>query len=230
MPRRIASRSELARLAGVSPAAVTKLCRPGKKLAPACVGDRVDLDHEATRAWLASKGRDGSAPPTAPSPKARKAPPAKARARTKSAKPSQKRGAKPTAVRRKKQSELLPDLAAYMSLTLREILARHGTVRELKDLLEARAKIAAIQERELDMSRTRQQLVERELVRLHVVGAFQAAFRRLLTDAGKTLVRRLFAAGKAGETVEAGEKLARDIMGSHLRVALEQAAKALQDA
>lgn len=52
---RLSSKSDLAELAGVSRAAVTKACRG--KLAGAVSGTRVDLDHAAVRDWLASKGR-----------------------------------------------------------------------------------------------------------------------------------------------------------------------------
>jgi len=48
---RLVARSALAQLAGVSRPAVTKACRG--RLKPACVGNRVDLDHPATVAYLA---------------------------------------------------------------------------------------------------------------------------------------------------------------------------------
>lgn len=46
------SRSELARRAGVSRAAVTRACRPGYRLAPARVGRQLDASHEAVTAYL----------------------------------------------------------------------------------------------------------------------------------------------------------------------------------
>lgn len=50
---RLVARSKLARMAGVSPAAITKACR--KRLAPACHGRRLDLDHPVVREYLESK-------------------------------------------------------------------------------------------------------------------------------------------------------------------------------
>lgn len=214
MRRKIVSRSDLARLAGVSPAAVTKQCRPGGALAEGCVRDRVDMNAECVQKWLSGHagGTTGSAPrrkKTAAEPTAR----------------GRKTGKSPPPA-----ADLLEDLSAYMGLTLGEIIARHGTIRELKDLLEARAKIAAIQERELGMSESRAELVDRNLVRLHVIGAFDAAHRRLLSDAVETLARRLYAACKAGESLEDGKRLAREVVSAHLDLAKVQAAKALQDA
>lgn len=233
MARRLVSRSELARLAGVSPAAVTKQCR--KALAPACVDDRIDLDHSLVAAWLKAKGVD-------PRPRLARAP-AKSRsaaARTDGAPPrSAKNASRPAPAPTKRpigkapkepDQELIDDLGAYLAMTLGDILERHGTERRWKDLLEARAKIAAIQERELGMSESRGELISRELVRQHVIGAIDAGNRRLLADATKTLARRLYAAARAGEPIEAGEKIAAEVIGSHLELAKLQAAKAVRGA
>lgn len=48
------SRAALARLAGVTRAAVTKACRD--RLAPACIGPRVDLSDPSTVAYLSAHG------------------------------------------------------------------------------------------------------------------------------------------------------------------------------
>jgi hypothetical protein len=51
-PLNLVTRSELARLAGVSKTAITKACRSGYQLAPACVGRQLDADHPAVAAYL----------------------------------------------------------------------------------------------------------------------------------------------------------------------------------
>lgn len=62
---RLASRADLARLKGVSNAAVTIACRGA--LSAACVGDRVDLDHPAVADYMAKgKGRPKVSGPTDP--------------------------------------------------------------------------------------------------------------------------------------------------------------------
>lgn len=53
-PARLVTRSELARIAGVSPAAITKACKGS--LAPAVVGKLVDLDATCTLYYLAKSG------------------------------------------------------------------------------------------------------------------------------------------------------------------------------
>ena len=51
---RLIGRSKLARIAGVSPAAVTKACKT--QLADACHGKRLDLDHPSVRQYLEKHG------------------------------------------------------------------------------------------------------------------------------------------------------------------------------
>lgn len=48
----LVTRAQLARMAGVTRAAVTQLC--GKRLAPGCSGRFVDTSHPAVAAWLGS--------------------------------------------------------------------------------------------------------------------------------------------------------------------------------
>jgi len=55
MAKNLQKRSEFAKLAGVAPSAITRQCRPGKPLAPACVGKRIDADHPAAVAYVESQ-------------------------------------------------------------------------------------------------------------------------------------------------------------------------------
>lgn len=57
MAKNLQKRSEFAKLAGVAPSAITRQCRPGKPLAAACVGKRIDADHPAAVAYVESQQR-----------------------------------------------------------------------------------------------------------------------------------------------------------------------------
>ena len=53
-PTRVISKARLAKLKGVTRSAVTKACAPGGALEDAALrGGRVDLEHPATKSWLA---------------------------------------------------------------------------------------------------------------------------------------------------------------------------------
>ncbi len=224
------SRAELARLAKVSGAAITKACK--KQLAPACLnGGRVDLDHPATRAYLNSKGV------TAPGP-------------TRKAEPPPKPATKATASRRKREEteanapetdedriraalvrgEKPEDIEALASWTLRDFIDKFGSIRSANDWLDARKKIAEIREKDLKNEERDGTLIERELVKTHVFGAIEAANRRLLTDSPKTISRRLYALARSGADIEEAERVVREIVSSHLKPVKTSAARVLRNA
>lgn len=222
MPR-LLSRAELSRLAKVSGAAITKACK--HQLAPACDGRRVDLDHPATVAYLAGKG---VAPP-APLRSAKEPTP-----RTTGARPKASRKASlPAAVVEVVEADddaPADDIEAYADMTLRELTDRFGTTTKFKDWLDARKKIADIREKDLKNAETEGSLIERELVKVHVFGAIEAANRKLLNDSPKTIARRIYAAVNGGIPLEESERTVRDIIGSQLQPVKLHAARALRDA
>lgn len=232
---RLVSRSELARLAGVSPAAITKACK--SQIALACVGKRVDLDHPAALAYLRSKG--ASAPP-APAPTATGARPKKAAAKPTRARPETKNdaGAEPANRRRSTRKTKLPepgelnadDDEDQLDLTLRDIYERFGTKTAFKDWLAAVKTIADIREKELKSDETEGRLIERELVKTHVFGAIEAGNRRLLGDSPKTIARRLYALAKSGAPVEEAEAVVREIISSQLKPVKTTAVRVLRNA
>lgn len=87
------TRAEMARRLGISKPAITKACRDGGRLAPACQGSSINMLHEAAQRWLVERAgcldeAEGSAParpraapapapapaPRAPEPRTRRAP------------------------------------------------------------------------------------------------------------------------------------------------------------
>lgn len=229
---RLVSRSELARLARVSPAAITKACKA--QLAPACVGKRLDLDHSAVAKYLAAKGASAPAPTTpATSTKKRTTKPTARRpapkSPTKSAAASRPKGAR-------KPKLPLPndvdgeDVDDLLGLTLLEIVERFGTKTAFKDWLTARKTIADIREKELKSDETEGRLIERDLVKTHVFGAIEAGNRRLLGDSPKTIARRLYALAKSGAPLEEAEGVVREIISSQLKPVKATAVRVLRNA
>lgn len=227
---RLVSRSELARLARVSPAAITKACKG--QLAPACVGKRVDLDHDAVARYLAAKGA-GAPPAAAPTPPKRPSKPTTPRPR-----PKKVAEAAPRSRPRKTAKPKLPlpnevdgeNVEDLLKLTLLEIVERFGTKTAFKDWLTARKTIADIREKELKSDETEGRLVERELVKTHVFGAIEAGNRRLLGDSPKTIARRIYGLAKSGAPVEEAEAVVREIISSQLKPVRTTAARVLRNA
>jgi hypothetical protein len=208
---RLISRAELARLAKVSDVAISKACKA--RLAPACVEKRIDLDHPAVLDYLASKG-------VAPPRKLESEPPP------------------PPAEERPSRRELADDdededaedldVEHFADLTLRQLTDRFGTKVRFKDWLDARKKIADIQEKDLKNDETTGRLIERELVRTHVFGAIEASNKRLLQDAPKNIARRIYAMAAANVPAEEAERTVREIIGSNLAAVKATAVRVLR--
>lgn len=235
MPR-LVSRAELARLAGVSGAAVTKACKG--QLAAACEGKRVDIDHEAVRRYLEGKGAaPPSAEPASPSdagdhgfgPEAPPSSPVRSKAQRRRPAPET---SEPPAARFVTSIDQLDqsDIDRMEDLTLREITDRFGTVTAFKDWLDARKKLSDIREKDLKNEEAEGQLIARDLVEHHVFGAIENANRQLLADAPKTIARRLYAMARSGATMEEAERVVRDIISSQLRPVKATAARVLRNA
>lgn len=220
-------------MAGVSPAAITKACKSTLKAAG--IGKRLDLDHPAVVDYLASKGRAPTSPSKKAPKKAKK--PTAARPRKRAAKGKAK-GPKPSAAASSDGDAAEPEedstdpiaeqLERYGDLTLREIVARHGTVQGFRDWLDAAKKIADIREKDLKNQETQGRLIEREFVRTHVFGALEAGNRRLLADSPKTIARRIYALARGDAPLEEAETVVREIISSQLKPVSASAARALR--
>lgn len=224
---RLETRSNLARLVGVSPSAITQACK--SQLADACVGKRIDLDHAAVQAYLAGKGVTSTPPPirkknpppapTAPRPDRARSPKAKGRPR-----------ANPPPAPAPAPAEDDADPERFLDMSLRDLTEMFGTVVAFKDWLDARKKIADIREKDLKNEETDGTLIPRELVQSHLFGAIEAGNRRLLGDSPKTIARRVYAMAKSESPVEEAEAVVREIISSQLKPVSATASRVLRNA
>src|ERR1043166_1063323 len=220
MAKRLISQADLARLAAVSDMAISKACR--RKLKPACVGKRVDVDHPAVVEYLAGKGKT---PPAVRPPAAEAAPSTPATRPRSAGKRSSGSGAE-----RATWGDAGPKDAENIDevdeLTLAEIARQFGSVRAHIDWLDARKKTVDIKAKELANAELEGKLVPREWVMTHVFGALERMQKQLLQDAPKTIARRLYAMAKSGGSTEEAEKVVREIVSLNLRPAKETAMRA----
>lgn len=247
---RLITRAALARLAGVSKPAISKACDEGK-LRDACEGDRVDLDHPAVAAYLKKQGKElpparaaAVAPaepvantdraPTSPKKRTRVAPPAP----TSEPKRGRGRPRSPTAEDPEEDvghmrpppgvtegsSEDLKDLTEL----LLPLVERFGTDTRFADWLSSLKDIELIREKRLKNGETEGGLISRELVKTFVFGAIEAANKRLLGDAAKTIASKVFNSTRAKGTLEEAQRLVRDEISKQLKPLKTTAARHLR--
>jgi hypothetical protein len=214
---RLVSRGELARLAGVTPAAITKAAK--KHFPDACVGVRVDLDAQTVVDWLAGKGVAPTPPPildtTSPfAPTVRR--------------PANAEHHAPEHRESPIEEVTWDDIERYAHKSLDWLVAKFGTATVFTDWLDARKRISDIREKDLKNDAMSGRLIQRELVQTHVFSAIEEANRRLLRDASTTITRRLYAAASSGTDLEEAEKMVREIISTQLRPVRDTAARVLR--
>jgi hypothetical protein len=180
--KRLVSRAEVARQAGISRKSVTLACV--SKLKPALTGKRLDIDHPKVIDYIKNaKGR-------------------RARTGKKNEDNHYSKGAA---------------LKEYMDWTLHDLVTKFGTDDNFKRWADAAKVLADIRLKDLKADEMKGDLIPRELVKTHIFGALENSNLRLLSDLPKTLSQRLRAHFKSGGTIEKGEKLGRELIGSHLK-------------
>lgn len=249
-------RVDFAQLAGVSPAAMTKACAPGKQLHPAMVGKRIDAAHPAALEYL--NGRAGMPtgvakqpvsvsklptppPPTAASatklpvkrgPKRRtdvaKAAPVSARPATAAVHSVATPPPPPSGDTRDPTDQVPENIRAFLDFTLAQLIRMYGTDVAFLDWLKATKTIEEIQERQIRNAESRGELVRRDLVKVAIIDPFDEAHRRMLGDGAKTIARRAATMAQAGRDVEEIEKLVRDQLSSFITPAKDKIVKSLK--
>jgi hypothetical protein len=214
---------------------VTQGCR--FRLAAACVGDLIELEHPAIESWLADQKAKGKKRKT-PDETSRRELRAKADAKKHVGRPAAKakggRTRRPGAASAKPEPAPALDGSGFaeeiMELTLREVAERFGTHRQYIHWLDAYAKREQARKSRLANEQTERSLIEREFVETHVFAIIDALFRRLLTDAARTISSRLSTMVKAGAPIEKCEREAREQISKQLRAIRTKVTKALQKA
>lgn len=202
--KNLASKAELARIAGVSKAAVTKLVRG--RLKDALDGEKIDLGHPEAQKYLLSKGVDptaiGQIEPEYP---------------------------EPHDLEGFEDDGSSEAIGALGKLTLDEIGERFGGLKAF-DVWQKRAKTKEeIREKRLKNEETEGSVISRDFVRTHIFGLLEALSRRLLSDASRTIARRLYSAAKAGVPIEEAEQTVRSILEQNLERSHDLAQRRLRE-
>ncbi|MCK5606566.1 hypothetical protein KAR91_31980 [Candidatus Pacearchaeota archaeon] len=195
--KRLVSRAEVARQAGVSRKSVTLACV--SKLKPALTGKRLDIDDpivvdyiENAKDRRARTGVSGSALSS----------------------PSASSSASVSGDNHYSKGAALEE---FMEWTLRDLVAKFGTDDNFKRWADAAKVLVDIRLKDLKVDEMKGDLISRELVKTHIFGALENSNLRLLSDLPKTLSQRLRAHFKSGGTLEKGEELGRELIGSQLK-------------
>lgn len=205
----LTSKADLARLAGVSRAAVTKAAQGA--LADAVTDGKIDISHPVVVEWLTSKA-------TAPEPvEIRKASPRPAA----TIKQPANNTTTPT-VSHKPSLELTGagyDVTQLENLTIREVVMRYGSVEGFKRFVESLKSIAEYNFRELKIKTQRGELIQRDLVVGALLPLVDVAYQRLVSDVPAAIIQQVVARLESGgvDAVLDCEKIIRDAISKVLK-------------
>lgn len=204
----LVTRSEFARRAGVSPAAVTKAAV--KRIKPACVGKRIDFNHPKAKKYVADQY--GKSTPNAKKPNKKKP-----HTRGTAAAKEQKKKDSLDRLGDGKIHEVPADIEAFADMSLRELIRRFGTETAFMDWLKATKEIEIINEKRLKNAETMGELVSRTLIKVGIIEPIDTAHRNLLTDGAKTMSVRVIAMHKAGKSASEIEAWISEQMTTFIR-------------
>jgi hypothetical protein len=226
MNQKLVTRADFARLTGKSRPGVGKLCKG--KLAPAMVGDLLDLNHTAAAEYLEAHRVDPATKPDRAPTKTRKKAKSKPLAKTKVKKQESEDGDDPTPSGAFPRPDENGFVAAFSDLTHKQIVDRYGTITLYTKILESHVKAENARKNWLDNEETEGKLIGRNFVWTHVFGYIDAAQKRILGDAPKTIAKRAMAMAKSDATLEEIERFVRDTLTAILRPARDNALRKLR--
>ena len=122
------------------------------------------------------------------------------------------------------------DLAELADLTLREVVARYGTLSRFVDILRALKSIEDIQEKRLKNAQTDGTLVTRKLVKVGIVDVFNSAHLRIMADGAKTIAGGVVAKHAAGADLAEIEAHVSDVLGSFFKPVKGKVERTLRNA
>lgn len=213
------SMAKLAKLAGVSRAAVSLACKKGGALFTALCDSKIDTEAEASRRYIRKKGLDPSIvfdvnyvqPLKSKNSSAKKVGSGKAAGTSSSAPASP---FYPPA-------DPLPtgdsDPQDFESKTLAELCEIFGTDERFKTWTDARKKLTEIRKNDIANAKSVGELVSRKMVKIIIIDPIESAHKKLLTDVAKTISIRAAAMCTAGEKQEDIEAFVADQITSIIR-------------
>lgn len=202
--KRLLTKAQAAKRAGVDRAVITRKTKPGEELFPALVEGKIDAGHPAFLEFLEKRDVDPTeADLEAPERSDSDAHPDDGSPQT---------------------------MIDIQELRVREIGERFGGQIEFSGWLKSLKLSEEIREKRLKNDANDGSMIDRELVKDRVFGYIDEVQRRLLADSVKTMTRQIYAAARAGTPIEECETEARATVSRVLSPVKKRVAKTIRDA
>lgn len=200
------SRSQFAKMAKVSPAAITKAC--DGRLKAACYGKRIDISTIAAQEYLADHA--GGVRVVEPTHETKPLIP-----------PND--GTSPNVT-----LDIPDDIAEVLDWTLRDIFEKFKSETQFSDWLKNVSMVETINDKRLKNAQKKGELISRDLVFTAFVDPLNTTHKKMLSDLAKVLSIRIPAMHHAGKTKEEIEDRIRKYMTDYIRPMKAKMAKVVK--
>lgn len=218
MTKKLYSQAALAKLAGVSRAAVTKL----KKKLPvdAFEGDKIDAAHPVVSKWLKGSSQRKTVKPKEP-----------IKQTVGNDLPKTEPPPKPMI------DEPLPyvpgesdDIKIYEDMTINQVLHIHGTSERFLDYLKARKVLPEIALKDLQAKEKSGEYISRDIVSKFIMPLIDNAMKKTIEDMPQTLAAKALRLVKSGSDLESIVNIFRTDLGSNFKGLKKQTMDIIADA
>ncbi len=202
--RRLVSKAELARLAGVTPQSISSAVKRGLK--SAVFGKKIDLNHPAAVAYLAGRPGLGN---------------------------GVEEGIDDHAAPANKVSvpqDMSDDVGSFMDMTLTEILTTFDTVSGFQSWLKSIKLIADIMDRRIRIDERSDKLIPKKMVVDAIINPVETAHIGLLRDGAVTIAVTVNRMSKAGSSEAEMRKAVQSILSGFISGLKESMAVAINNA
>ncbi len=131
---------------------------------------------------------------------------------------------------KKEAAELPEDITELRSLTLDQIIKKHGTKTAFLDWLKAGQIIESIEEKRIKNSANRGKTISVDVVNVGILDRMEALFIMLLTDGAKSISSQAYNITKSGGTPEQVQKMTLDKISSYIKPTKIKMANAVRTA
>ena len=124
--------------------------------------------------------------------------------------------------------ETSPEERSELQVALQSLTEKWGQHDVVHAWAKVRKELALAEAAEMKTAELQGELIRREFVARHVVGLVDGMARRLLTDIGHTVTKRVAEGARAGKDLAELKKVTHDLIGATIRQAKKEAIDAIE--
>ena len=212
----LCTKSDFSKRAGISRAMTSKLIKG--RLSASIIDGKINIDSECVAEYARDRNVDVSNPRLTPSDLIDL---------------TNSTNITPETITIKGGDDIIPadtDVANFETMTLAQLCGLFGTDERFKVWLSGRKTIIDIKCKELTLAKDKGELINRTLVKNHLIDTFNSAHLRLMKDGAKSIAAGVVSKHASGADIQEIENFVSDIVGSFIKPVKNKITRVLRNA